>query len=167
MRQSRPEDSRHPKGVQSTQNATNASPASPGTMAWKECRPGYGAGDAPPLSFSSNDGGYPICGVWMDWRTPTDRNMQQTFCPVAQATDTNPVVWDYPDGMGGPRGYPVDNRTKPSAVEGFCGSCRAGRRAPRSNEGFCASGACSPSARCSECITSYTSRSLGTRYNYQ
>lgn len=57
---------------------------------------------------------YPICNVWMDWRTQTDKYMQAVFCPIAQATDTNPNTKLYPDPIEG-GGW----RTK----EGFCTSC--------------------------------------------
>lgn len=50
---------------------------------------------------------YPICNVWYDWRTETDKNMQKTFCVVAQATDT--------DAVGTRRGWNVK--------EEYCGSC--------------------------------------------
>lgn len=39
-----------------------------------------------------------ICNQWYWWRSQTDRNMQNVFCPAAQATDTNPDVPDFPDG---------------------------------------------------------------------
>lgn len=52
---------------------------------------------------------YPICGVWMDWRSETDKNMQKIFCPVAQSTDTDTVTRSYPDSYRREtQGYDID-----------------------------------------------------------
>lgn len=100
--------------------ARGAQKSPEGTWRARKGNSEFGTSGQPPLTFSKSE--YPICGVWMDWRTPTDKDMQAVFCPVAQGTDTNPVVWDYPDGMGGPRGYPVNPNRARSTRENY-GPC--------------------------------------------
>jgi hypothetical protein len=43
----------------------------------------------------------PICNVWVDWRSETDKYMQKTFCPLAIDTDTDPNTRSYPDKISG------------------------------------------------------------------
>lgn len=66
-----------------------------------------------------NLGGFPpICDIWTDWRSETDKYMQKVFCPLAIDTDTNPNTPDYPDKISG-GGWGA----LPQVKEGYCGSC--------------------------------------------
>jgi len=50
---------------------------------------------------------YPICSVWYQWRTQTDKDMQNIFCPIAQTS--------YTDYAGVRKGWDIQ--------ENFCESC--------------------------------------------
>lgn len=60
----------------------------------------------------------PICNIWVDWRSETDKYMQKVFCPLAVETDTNPNTPEYPDKISG-GGWGA----MPQVKEGYCAPC--------------------------------------------